>query len=229
MTEYVSSALLAANRERPDLVKKAAVCLAEIEATAPEFVAEVLSDFDEIGKYVYEKTANATSVADQVYKGLKIVGKGTAATILVGVGGAIANDLYDAAKRGLTKTRNYNRMLEVMKHDPELNAFDSHSDKKVRMAFNTVHRFSPEITADPFATASAVKNLASAPGMAMDSTINLISARKALVDSKNKNFNPSHGFSVIESMSKDEEAIADRAHRKEQQKTWRAQRNRSNN
>lgn len=74
-------------------------------------------------------------------------------TIAGGVALSLAGDLYDAARRGLTKSRHWSNMLEA---NPDL-ADRAKEDPNVQVMFNTLHRFNPEFSGDPHVAASFVK------------------------------------------------------------------------
>lgn len=74
-------------------------------------------------------------------------------TIAGGVALSLAGDLYDAARRGLTKSRHWSAMLEA---NPDL-ADRAKEDPNVQTMFNTLHRFNPEFSGDPHVAASFVK------------------------------------------------------------------------
>ena len=68
--------------------------------------------------------------------------KWTAGMAGTGVALALAGDMFDALKRGITKGHNYRKMLS---DNPDLNG----DDPDVIRNFNTLHRFNPEYSADP--------------------------------------------------------------------------------
>ena len=70
-------------------------------------------------------------------------GKGLAAMGASTLAGSIASDLYDVAKRGLTASSNFKRIVDS---NEQLGAYEK---KDVKKAFDTLHRFAPEFTADP--------------------------------------------------------------------------------
>lgn len=76
-----------------------------------------------------------------------------ASTVAGGVALSLAGDLYDAARRGLTKSRHWSAMLEA---NPDL-ADRAKEDPNVQVMFNTLHRFNPEFSGDPHVAASFVK------------------------------------------------------------------------
>lgn len=76
-----------------------------------------------------------------------------ASTIGGGVALSLAGDLYDAARRGLTKSRHWSAMLDA---NPDL-ADRAKEDPNVQVMFNTLHRFNPEFSGDPHVAASFVK------------------------------------------------------------------------
>ncbi len=81
-------------------------------------------------------------------------------TVAAGVALSLASDLYEAARRGLTKSRHWSNMLE---QDPSL-AEQSKTDPMVKTVFTTLHRFNPEFSGDPHVAASFVKNMLEYPG-----------------------------------------------------------------
>lgn len=127
--------LKTANDARPDLMFKTAVALAATEKVSPEFAQEVISDFRKITDTTTEKVA--------AVGGWKGFAAGVGGSVLSAIGGALASDLYDAARRGLTKSTSFKRILEA---NPSLKSLPK---KEVQTAFNTFHRFAPELTADP--------------------------------------------------------------------------------
>ena len=173
-----SEILSAAGEARPDLIEKVAKALYVLERTSPEYAAELASDIEEITAYSTEKVAAAGG--SSLSPAGVAIGLGTA--LGVGLAGAVAVDLYDAAKRGLTKGRNYNRM---MSNNPDLKAFDQ---KDLKRSFDTIHRYAPEMTADPSLAANLVKGLAVSPENVVGNVNELLKARKALADSKGATF-----------------------------------------
>jgi len=107
-------------------------------------------------------------------------GLGVAGAIGMGIATHLAGDMYDAVRRGLTKSRNYKRMISA---SPELHEMDPH---KVRAAFDTLHRFNPEFSGDPLVASSFVRrNVLNEGGYADVKEIeSLVAARKNLSDIK---------------------------------------------
>lgn len=105
-------------------------------------------------------------------------GLGIAGIIGAGIAYSLAGDMYDAARRGITKSRNYRQMLDA---DPELKNLHP---QKVRSAFETLHRFNPEFSGDPMVAASFVKRQATLDGGYTDvrEIESLIGARRNLRD-----------------------------------------------
>lgn len=75
------------------------------------------------------------------------------ATVAGGIALSLAGDLYEAARRGLTKSRHWSSMLEA---NPDL-AEQAKGDPNVKMMFETLHRFNPEFSGDPHVAANYVK------------------------------------------------------------------------
>jgi hypothetical protein len=136
-----------AHEADPELMKEAALHLALLERVAPQFVPEVVEEFQKISQRVSEKTKEA-GVKDF----LTGVGKNalgiTAGTVAAGIGLAIATDLYNSARKGLTKGRNYRRMMEA---NPELkNIEKQYGKERFNTMFGVLHRNAPDLAADPF-------------------------------------------------------------------------------
>lgn len=157
----------AAEKEAPETMKKVAASLFLIEQLAPEFLPNVMENFEKIAARVevLEKKAASSSRLAQAFESLKSnAGRATKQGLLAaggavaaGLGMAVATDLYRAARQGLTATRNWKRMLEVA---PELNEFDK---AKVRQSFESVQHLAPDIAADPMAASSITYRLTHAP------------------------------------------------------------------
>lgn len=104
---------------------------------------------------------------------------GTAA--LGGIAMALAGDMYEAAKRGITKTRNYKAMLSA---NPDLREMPA---KNVQKAFSVLHRFNPEFSGDPTVAGAWVKRQAVYGEDAFGNVQELkglIDARKSLADAR---------------------------------------------
>lgn len=175
--------LQAAAEERPDLLEKVAKTLYVLENTDPE-EASVLT----------EKIAAITGVAKEKIAG-EFVDKalvGGAGMLLAGLGAAVATDLYDAAKHGLTKTRNFRRIVETT---PELQQYDQ---GRVKSVYNALHKFAPEFTADPVLGGAVVANLAASPvGAEHTLLLQMVRARKELQEAKHKQID--FGKSILKS------------------------------
>ena len=92
-------------------------------------------------------------------------------------------DLYDIAKRNVTKHGNFNRILEF---SPELKKnFDK---DRLQNSFNALHRYAPEMTADPMIGGSLLKAVAESPGFESTIIRDMINARKSLIDSRTGQF-----------------------------------------
>jgi hypothetical protein len=95
----------------------------------------------------------------------------------------MATDLYDAAKRGLTKGKNYRA---IMQSNPELKGLDK---ARLTNTYNTIHMYAPEFTADPIMGGSLLKSVYDAgPGMDHVMVRELIGSRKNLQDTKHNQF-----------------------------------------
>jgi hypothetical protein len=169
----------------PELMEKSAYAIKLAERLDPESVEEIVGDFREIAERLdtHIKVAGAGQMAKDIITG---VGVATAGAL----GLAVATDLYSAARRGLTKGRNWKRMLDANPslldpHDPD----GVHNQARLRSAFNSIHRFAPELASDPLAAGAAVRQLADSPNGTYHSNLkNSIEIQKVIGDSHAKPF-----------------------------------------
>lgn len=165
--------LSAVEKAEPALLAETMEMLSELPS---EFEKDVYEDFSTILSMVHEKTA---ALSDQA----KSVALGVGGTVAGGLLSSIATDLYDAAKRGLTKGRNFDR---IMSANPELK---KDLDRKAMMsAFNTLHKYAPEFTADPLVGGVLVRQLAEIPATSFKTVTELLGARKDFQDSRGRHF-----------------------------------------
>lgn len=184
----------AAFRAQPEMMKKTAMALSLIEKMTPEFLEDVLGEFEMIAEVTTEKVAAVPSASSA--KVLKdVIGKhaiGVAALVGTGIaaslGTAIATDLFDSSKRFLTKSRNFRR---IMAFDPSLKEVATSGNKDLKTAFNTLHRFAPDFASDPLLGAGLLRQLVNMPvGAEMDQITKLLGSRKNLQDIKKNQFQP---------------------------------------
>lgn len=166
--------LVAVGKHEPELMSKTAQMVALLGRIEPDFVGDVLGDFNTILDVVSEKTAALNWQPYAVAMG---------ATAGGGLLNAIATDLYDAAKKGLTKGRNFKRIMEA---NPNLKR--EVDGKNLRMAFNSLHRFAPDFTSDPLVGGALLKQVAELPQMSHKTIVELIGARKDILDAKGRHF-----------------------------------------
>lgn len=168
--------LAAAHEANPDFVEKTAKALMVLEQWEPEFAKELAADIQTITTVTMEKSAGAG--LDAIGQGAKMIGVGAG----LGLAGSVAVDLYDAAKRGLTKGTNLKR---IMVNNPEL----QRSDKKALISsFNTLHRYAPEFTADPMLGGQILSRMIELPNDQLNLVKDLLSSRKTLLESKKSQF-----------------------------------------
>jgi hypothetical protein len=168
--------LHSAGQAAPVLMQKAASILAQLELVDPLRAERLATEMGEVVDYTVEK------VATTGYGPLAQWGTALGTSIVGGVALSMAGDLYDAAKRGLTETKNFNA---IMKANPELKAVDK---KRLRASFDALHRYAPELTSDPLVGGSLLKSVAEVPGNEAVVIKDIISSRKNLVDAKFKQF-----------------------------------------
>lgn len=168
--------LSAAYEANPEFVEKTANALFVLEQWGQsEFAAELAEDISTITNVTLEKTAGLGDAA------LKAA-LGAGAAVGVGVAGAVAGDLYDAAKRGLTKGNNLKRILV---NNPELQRGDR---KALVRSFNTLHRYAPEFTSDPMLGGQILNRMIELPNDQLALVKDLITSRKTLAESKKNQF-----------------------------------------
>jgi hypothetical protein len=163
-----------AGKSEPEMMLKTAAILKSLEETDIEAFQEVVEEIAGFTSLVKTKTASAGNL------GLAMTGAALAA-----LGSAVATDAYDAARRGLTKSRNYKRLLE---HNPDIR--ERYPTEEIRKTFDTLHRFSPDFTNDPLVGGTVLKRLLEFPQESERVVRDLIASRKNLVESKGKYFHP---------------------------------------
>lgn len=174
--------LAAANTARPDLMQKTAQAVALLERLAPEFLQDVREDIQSITDVTMEKMAD---VPNGLLSKTKGIGYSMAAAGGIGLASAIATDLYDAARRGLTKGTNWKRIMDA---NPGLKN-DVRDPARLKPAFNMLHRYAPDFTADPMLGGALLKSLADMPSGNEHTLIsNLLGARNNLRSIKNHQF-----------------------------------------
>jgi len=168
--------------EAPDLMEETAFVLRLLERIEPSHVSEVAGEFQKIAERVCTKTKTADIASGAKDFGMG-VGKTLAGVVAVGLGTAIATDLYNASRRGLTKGRNWKRMMEA---NPELKESDKAT---VSRHFTSLQRHAPDIAADPLAAGAAVQRLMSQPELRYDQQLReLMDTQKSKMDTTYKPF-----------------------------------------
>lgn len=182
--------LRSANEAQPVIFAKTAEVMKSLEAEDAVIFKETVGEFGEIAGFASVETEKTAS--------LKEIGVAATGGVLAALGTAVAMDLYDAAKRGLTKATNYKR---VMQANPDLRKMDK---GQVRSAFDTLHRFGgPEFTSDPMVSGAIVKHLAELPDLSPEAAMKLIQGRKGVVETKNREFSPRFPSSLPKKNDKD--------------------------
>lgn len=172
-----------AGNAAPSVMEKTAQALAVLEGIDPWSVPDALSEMELIAETAVsgmDKTASARGLTKEALSQMtRDIGVAAVGGVLATLGTAVAMDLYDAAKRGLSKGVNFKRMMET---NPNLRTMDK---AKVRSAFDAVHRFGgPEYTSDPLAGGAMVKHLAELPEYSPEAVSKMVSARKSIIDSR---------------------------------------------
>lgn len=156
---------------RPDFLQAIEASRGEVQESP--FKDEILGSMDGI-----LKTAAFGGALGAFGRGAASVGGAVGA----GIAASLAGDLYDALKRGITKTRNYKAMVEA---NPDLH---DRSAKDVQSAFSTLHTFNPDFAADPHVAGSYVRQQLTLAGdsgqVDLHTLTSLVGARKNLADVK---------------------------------------------
>lgn len=136
------------------------------EVSQSPFRDEIIDQLDAI-----VKTANPTRL-----ERFGNAAAGVGAMAATGIAYSLAGDMYDAVRRGISKSRNYRTML---RENPDLKQLPA---TNVQKAFSTLHRFNPEFASDPTVAGSFVRRQAQYPEFDPNQLANLIGARKNLTD-----------------------------------------------
>lgn len=151
------------------------------EVKSSPFKDEITTELDGLMKKAFQMPGWASQGLQTAGKGL-IGGAGmVGGAVAAGIAYALAGDMYDAAKRGITKTRNYQSMLS---QNPDLKQMPA---KQVQQAFSVLHHFNPEFASDPTVAGAWVKRQATYGEDAFGNSQELgqlISSRKNLSDAK---------------------------------------------
>ncbi len=95
-----------------------------------------------------------------------------------GIAMALAGDMYNAVKRGITKSTYYRAMLD---ENPDLKKMDA---KDVQNAFSTLHQFNPDFASNPHVAGAFVRKNAQFPEFDATQLNNLVSSHKSISDTK---------------------------------------------
>lgn len=186
-----------ARQADPASITKVAQVLALIDKIAPDYAPMVHEEVTYILDYTTEKLATPGELAKNLAHGAGVLGVGVASAAAAGLGLAIATDLFDAAKRGISASSNWRRIMQA---NPNIK--DEVKDpEELKRAFNTVHRFAPEFTADPILGGAILVQIANLPPANRVARIGeLLNSRKSLVDAKTKSFPIQAGMGLAKDM-----------------------------
>lgn len=148
------------------------------------FKDEIVSELDSLVKAALDMRSIGRGMAGAgraLGGAAKPIGTAVGTAVVGGIAMALAGDMYDAAKRGITKSRDYKAMMEA---NPALKELPS---KTVQRTFSVLHRLNPEFASDPTVAGAWVKRQATF-GEDSFADVNqlksLIDSRKSLTDSK---------------------------------------------
>ena len=173
----------------PDVMEKVAFAISLSEKLVPEFAQEITEDIQDILEVTqqrmidYDAMPKTASVGEIAIKAGIGVATGLGAALFSSVGA----DMYDAARRGLTKSRNFNAIL---RENPDL--LHKYEKPLLQKSFNTLHRYGPQFTADPTLGAQLLGAMAetSASGGNYNVVKDLLGSRKNLSEARAKEFSP---------------------------------------
>jgi hypothetical protein len=145
--------------------------------TSP-FRDEIVDEMDMLIK----KALDWNSVKGGLRAGAGMAGQGALAlggsvgvAVAGGIALALAGDMYDAAKRGITKGRDYKSMMQA---NPSLQKLPA---KEVQKAFSVLHRFNPEFASEPTVAGAWV---ASRARLGVDEQYGDTTQLKSIIDSR---------------------------------------------
>lgn len=148
------------------------------EIGSSPFKEEILGEMDGLVK----RALDWNSVKGGLRAGAGMAGKGAlafggaiGAATAGGIALALAGDLYEAAKRGITKGRDYKAMMQ---HNPQLEKMPAES---VQKAFSVLHRFNPDFAGDPTVAGAWV---GSRVQLGQDEQYGDVTQLKSLIDSR---------------------------------------------
>lgn len=177
-----------ANETSPELIEKTAVALAVLEKISPEHAEEVRGDMEKVLARPIEhmeKNAGAAAAVSKVWEATPTPLKAGLGALGAGLGAALATDLYDVARRGLTKGRNFKRIMDA---NPELSK--GYEKRLLSGSYSTLHRYAPEFTADALMGGTILKAMAETPDNQLNIIKTLLDSRKNLIEAKGKQFSP---------------------------------------
>lgn len=172
-----SEILQAVGEAEPQILEKVAQALFVLEHIHPDFAADLTAELDSITEYTHEKMSADT------FSGIKPWLGAVGGMAAAGLVGAVATDLYDAAKRGLTKGMNYKRIIEM---NPDIKK--NYDQKDIKKTYDTLHRYAPDFTADPNLGGQILRAMAEIPQDQHQLVKDLINSRKNLRDTKKGQF-----------------------------------------
>ncbi len=155
--------------------------VAEVAPAKYEYITKMASVISQ-GPFAQETVAELSGILKKAgaMGGFGNAMAGIGAAVGTGIAMSLAGDLFEATKRGVTKSLNYRRM---MKENPDLAKEPAH---KVQQAFSTLHRFNSDFSGDPTVAGAFVrKSMTFADDMFNpDQLSKLVSSKKTLTDQK---------------------------------------------
>lgn len=126
----------------------------KIASAAPKEALKLKVAYAALHGSPFQEEVDATLRLLEKQASLADWGKNLGVSVATGALFNLAGEAYNAVRHGVTKGRNFNKML-TENHD--LKAMKGDQAKHVRMAFDTLHRFNPEVAADPLVSGAFVR------------------------------------------------------------------------
>lgn len=198
------SLLKLANAVSPEKVQETADLLEELISLGGFEYEDALKEINETLSVSMEKISSPGSLLSKIPSAVSGYGKTVGAGLVGSIAAAVATDLYDAAKRGMSKGNDFRT---IMKANPEL--ADQYDLKELKSKFDTLHKFAPEFAGDPNLGGDMLKQVMELPHNQMNYIKDLVATRKNLRDIKKGQFSSNTPAFIPHAESK----AADREHK----------------
>jgi hypothetical protein len=195
-----------ADASAPEMMQKVANGLKLLASTDSPVLPGLRGEMVSVTQRATEGVEKTAGLADLASKALgamkgavgsrpaKQIGGGLLMAAGASLGAAVATDLYTAVRRGLTRDSAFNRVVSA---NPDLKK-STNDKQRLYSCFTTLHRYAPEMAADPILAGALLKQLVEAePQFVPQIVQNLITGEKNIVDTKTKGFGMQSGIGAI--------------------------------